>query len=667
MRAEATVDDVDSDLADVIGDAQLVRLRDALGGGTATDQKMAQHVAAALAARSSAGRAAALEKYFCTDGKPRKSLMTKGLANQHADIDAAVGMAQTVFMGFVEERRGLRAIDATIALHRLAGAVLQRYTLAKARRAALDYEDLIAKSVYLLGGQELAAWVMFKLDRGIDHILVDEAQDTSPEQWQIVKSLAAEFFADAGARSEVRTLFVVGDEKQSIYSFQGADLAQFDAMGRAFADMARAAGLNWQRIPLDLSFRTVSPVLAAVDAVFADRSRTPGLTAAADIVRHGVHRMGHGGLVEVWPTEVADDASTVDAWTPLEEEAARAPAERLAERIAATIRGWLDSGEMLASEGRPVTAGDILILVRKRRPFAGPMVAALKALKIEVAGADRLRLSDQIAVEDLLSLGDFLTLPEDDLSLAEVLKSPLIGLDDDDLMALAVGRKGMLWKSLIDHAGDNPRFRAAADTLKRWRSRADFVPPFEFFASILDREGGRAKLLARLGPEAADPIDEFLNLALSYDDAAPPSLTGFLAYLREADREVKRDMEHGRNEVRVMTVHGAKGLEAPIVFLPDTCSTATGGPVATLFELDCLALPDGADGKPFVWSVKGTSGHAAINAAKQKRIAPRNRGAQPAAVRRHDAGARPAVHRRLRRQERAVGRVLVRADQHGAR
>ncbi len=248
------------------------------------------------------------------------------------------------------------------------------------------------------------------------------------------------------------------------------------------------------------------------------------------------------------------------------------------------------------------------------------MVAALKARGIDVAGADRLRLSDQIAVADLVSLGEFLTLPEDDLSLAEVLKSPLIGFDDDDLMALAAGRKGTLWKSLIDHAGDNARFRGATETLKRWRSRADFVPPFEFFASILDREGGRAKLLARLGPEAADPIDEFLNLALSYDDNAPPSLTGFLAYLREADREVKRDMEHGRNEVRVMTVHGAKGLEAPIVFLPDTCSTATGGPVATLFDLEDMGLPEGADGKPFVWSVKGTSGHRAITAAKQERV-----------------------------------------------
>ena len=380
-----------------------------------------------------------------------------------------------------------------------------------------------------------------------------------------------------------------------------------------------------------------------------------------------MHRLGHGGVVEVWPTEVADDTDDVDPWTPLDESAARAPAERLAERIADTIRGWLDNGEMLASEGRRITAGDILILVRKRRPFAGPMVAALKARGIDVAGADRLRLSDQIAVADLVSLGEFLTLPEDDLSLAEVLKSPLIGFDDDDLLALAAGRKGTLWKSLIDHAGDNPRFQGAAETLKRWRSRADFVPPFEFFASILDREGGRAKLLARLGPEAADPIDEFLNLALSYDDNAPPSLTGFLTYLREADREVKRDMEHGRNEVRVMTVHGAKGLEAPIVFLPDTCSTATGGPVATLFDLEDLGLPEGADGKPFVWSVKGTSGHRVITAAKQERVRPRDRGAQPAAVRRHDARPRPALHRRLRRQERAIRRLLVRADQRRAR
>ncbi len=200
------------------------------------------------------------------------------------------------------------------------------------------------------------------------------------------------------------------------------------------------------------------------------------------------------------------------------------------------------------------------------------------------------------------------------------MKSPLVGLDDDDLMALAVARKGTLWKALIDAADTKPTWKAAAETLKRWRARADFAPPFEFFAAILDREGARARFLARLGPEAADPLDEFLNLALAYDDQAPPSLTGFLAYLGEADREVKRDMEQGRNEVRVMTVHGAKGLEAPIVFLPDTCTTATGANAA-LFDLADMALPDGVEAKPFVWRVKGTGNVEAIAKARQRREA----------------------------------------------
>src|SRR6185437_10780604 len=234
VRDDVTIDDIESDMADVMRDSDLQRACDALSGGGATDQKNAEKVAATLNALSSAARASALESYFCTDGKPRKSLMSKGLVGEHPDLDTALADAQLRFMGYAEERRGLRAITATIALHRLAGAVLQRYTLAKARRAALDYEDLISKSVFLLGGQELTAWVMFKLDRGIDHILVDEAQDTSPEQWQIVK---------------------------------------------AFAQMAKDAGLIWRRIPLDLSFRTVSPVLAAVDSVFGDHARTPGLSS----------------------------------------------------------------------------------------------------------------------------------------------------------------------------------------------------------------------------------------------------------------------------------------------------------------------------------------------------------------------------------------------------
>ena len=288
----------------------------------------------------------------------------------------------------------------------------------------------------------------------------------------------------------------------------------------------------------------------------------------------------------------------------------------LADRIAETIQTWLTSGEILKSENRPIQAGDILILVRKRNPFAVPMVAALKLRRIPVAGSDRIALTEQIAVQDLLALGDFLTLPEDDLALATVLKGPLFNFNDDgDLLSFAHGRKGTLWRAFLAASDATPRFKAAAETLKRWRSKADFTPPFEFFSALLDRDGARTKMLHRLGPEAADAIDEFLDLALNYDDTAPPSLTGFLANLRAAKREVKRDMEHGRNEVRVMTVHGAKGLEAPIVFLPDTCTTATGDGAGTrLLTLrdapQVVGLP-----APVVWQVKGTSRVTAISAA----------------------------------------------------
>jgi ATP-dependent helicase/nuclease subunit A len=448
--------------------------------------------------------------------------------------------------------------------------------------------------------------VLYKLDGGLDHILVDEAQDTSRVQWDVIRALAEEFFSGSGAREVARTLFAVGDEKQSIYSFQGAAPTMFAGMGEAFARSASLAGLELRRVPLNLSFRAVEPLLAAVDGVFADHGRTPGLTAADTPIRHVAHRAGHAGLIEIWPTEKAEQVEKCEPWSPLAEASASSPVARLATRIAQTIDGWLKSAEMLASENRPIRAGDILILVRKRTPFAPAMISALKSRGIRVAGADRLVLTEQIAVQDLMALGDFLTLPEDDLALASVLKSPLFGFDDDDLIVLAPNRPGFLWQELVARAGASARFAVAADTLKRWRARADLTPPFEFFSALLDADGMRARILERLGAEAADAIDELLNLALAYDDGAAPSLQGFLSWLRQGTRVIKRDMEQGLDEVRVMTVHGAKGLEAPIVFLPDTCSTRSGRWPGSLLDLDA-GQPSRDARAPFVWPVKGTS------------------------------------------------------------
>ncbi len=619
VRAGMTIARLREEQAALLAGSVLSRAADVMLAGKATDQEIGRALAAARTAKSIDETCAALSLAFLTkDGNPRSRFVTKQIKDAEPTLYDALVEARDRFAACEIEARALGALDATMALLTLADNVLQHYDAAKHRRAALDFDDLIAKTAHLLATSFSAEWVLYKLDGGLDHILVDESQDTAPPQWLVIEALAREFFSGSGARDEKRTLFAVGDEKQSIYSFQGAEPRMFAAMGEKFAAMAADAGEMWRQVPLDLSFRTVAPVLDAVDAVFSDTMRTPGVTSGATYIRHIARRFDKAGLVEIWPTEPFEVATASDAFDPLAETPVRSPVTRLAGRIASTVAGWIAQGEKLQSEDRPIRAGDVLILVRKRRPFAGAMVAALKAHGVAVAGADRIRLTEQIAIADLMALGDFLTLPEDDLALAEVLKSPFFDLDDDDLLTISRGRKGALWSALLAHASENPRFAEAAETLKRWRGRADFTPPFEFFATLLDKEGMRKRLLSRLGLDAADAIDEFMNLALTFDDRAPPSLSSFLSWLREGAREVKRDMEHGRDEVRVMTVHGAKGLEAPIVFLPDTCTTASvGSNGGGLVELDEATRQAGMP-PPWVWAVKGSTRVPAIEAKRAR-------------------------------------------------
>ena len=628
VRQFAQADGIRTEMANVLDGPTLKRLRDALSGGSKTDIGSASTLADAIRLTGQP-RLDALADFFLTlKREPRKSLMTKAIGEENPQLDDKANCAQLRFYVLDQELRALDVVEATLALYRLADAVLTRYQVAKSARAALDFEDLIVKTGNLLsnetnapdGQENAAAWVLYKLDGGLDHILVDEAQDTAPTQWKVIEQIAAEFFSDRGAGSKTgqRTVFAVGDEKQSIYSFQGAAPEMFAATGTRFKALAQGVGMPWRSTALTLSFRTVAPILAAVDTVFANCAVTSGVKSTSQgAIEHAVRRAGQGGLVEIWPTELPDGKQDTDAWSPLTESTPTSPVTRLAERIASTIKGWIDSKEILASQGRPIRAGDILILVRRREPFASAVVASLKGKGVNVAGADRITLTRQIGVQDLLALGDFLTLPEDDLSLATVLKSPLFGLDDNDLLDLAHARKGTLWKALLDAGVDSPRFGMAASQLKRWRKEADFMPPFEFYAAVLDHDGGRMKLLERLGPEAADGIDEFLNLALTYDDQAPPSLTGFLGWIRADARQIKRDMEQGRDEVRVLTVHGAKGLEAPIVFLPDTCSVRSGRGANGLLALEGTVRPSGLP-ELAVWPVKGASSLPAIASASAK-------------------------------------------------
>jgi ATP-dependent helicase/nuclease subunit A len=617
-------------LADVLAEiGRLLRadVRDrtitALNSGSTNDVKAAERLKLAARAADDAAVAAALADFFLTDkGEKRRNLVTKPTTAANPGIKELLEAAQDRFIALDEELRALETLDATLALLRLAHDVRNGYAAHKARRAALDYDDLIAKAAVLLTGDlgGVPQWVHYKLDGGLSHILVDEAQDTSPMQWRVVAGLAEEFFSDAtGHCDSVRTIFAVGDEKQSIYGFQGAAPRMLAEVGGRFSESARAIDHPWHAVPLTLSFRSAPPVLAAVDAVFADHARAPGLTWTGGAIQHQPHRQGHAGLVEIWEPEAPAPAEDADAFMPLDERPVPSPAARLAVRIASQIRHWLDTGERLESEDRPIEPGDILILVRRRGLLAPALIAALKQREIPVSGADRMALEQQIAIQDLMAVGEVVLLPEDDLALASVLKSPLIGLVDDDLLRFAPERKGSLWSALLAaaDAGD-ARLAEAAGIIKQWRRSADFRPPFEFYAELLDGVGGRAKLIERLGPEAADAIDEFMNLALRYDEAEPPSLQSFLDLLRQSRREIKRDLEHGGNQVRVMTVHGAKGLEAPIVFLPDTCSTRSRGARGGLVEL-ADAIGDAGGAKPVVWPPsKGASRVAAIARARDR-------------------------------------------------
>jgi ATP-dependent helicase/nuclease subunit A len=513
-------------------------------------------------------------KAFLTqEGCQRNAIQTKALATSSPANETALLREAARLEAARQERARASLLSATLALAALGDRILALYRRHKDERVLLDYDDLVLGARELLCRPGVPPWVLYKLDGGIDHILIDEAQDTNPEQWDVVRALAEEFFVGLSARTG-RTIFAVGDTKQSIFSFQRAEPRRFFAMRDHFAARARDCGQGWREVPLELSFRSTEAVLSVVDAVFARPEARAGVALDRHPIRHYAHRTGAGGLVELWPAVPAQEDPDETPWDPPVRPRPRVePHVRLAHAIAAQIKLWVDRGERLAARDRPIRPRDVLVLVRRREPFVAALVRALKERRIEVAGADRMRLVDQLAIEDVMALLQFLLLPEDDLTLATVLKGPLFGFDDTLLFELANPRAEgtSLWAELRRVAHENEAFAAAYGLLSELLGRADYAPPYELIADILGARGGRRSFLARLGPEAEDPLDELMAAALAYERRHGPSLQGFLYWLKAGDIEVKRDFdERGRDEVRIMTAHGAKGLQAPIVFLPDT-------------------------------------------------------------------------------------------------
>lgn len=606
-ESEEQVDEIDHAIVEGgIPSSEWAALAGALARGGKNDKSLSEGLLRAQRIENLARQALTYGRLFTNeDGEPKglgsTKLVSKDLQKSEPDLLPRLERERDRIYPLLEKRKIAHTVARTKILIAVIQAIIAGYRREKEARGLLDFGDLIIATRKLLK-RTAASWVLHKLDRGIDHILVDEAQDTSPEQWDILKTIADEFTSGAGQRDVTRTFFAVGDEKQSIFSFQGARPDLFHLTRMEIERKTQQAGQIFQSVELKTSFRSSRTIIDFVDQVFSLQAHFEGLSAENLKTAHEAWKADLPGLIEIWPQVLSDPKAEPRDWKmPVDALDRSDPPVVVARRIAAKIASLtaphaLDSVEDEKSGGRrPVRPGDIMILVRNRGPFFDAVIRALKEARVPVAGADRLQLTQHIAVMDLLAAGHVALLPEDDLTLAIVLKSPLIGLSDDDLLMIAPKRTGSLYAAL--GASQQHAHQEAFARIEDWRQWAKSETPFFFYARLLGPEQGRHDMLARLGPEAGDAMDEFLRLALEHDIGETPSLVSFLARMQGADLSIKRDMETGADAVRVMTVHASKGLEAKIVFLGDTVSMPSHRHDPSLLD-----VKKGQDVRAFAWT-----------------------------------------------------------------
>ena len=615
------IEDVEREIVDGphLPRARWTEVATILDTGNKSDQDQATKLRDALVFTGSVQADEYLGVFLTDERAPRKSVLTKKFCDSNSAVARLFDLEGQRIGPLIERRRAVTTRDRTQALLAIATAAAANYRREKQERGLLDYDDLIDKTLEMLN-RVSSGWVHYKLDRGVDHVLIDEAQDTSPRQWDIVAHIISEFTSGEGARDGViRTIFAVGDEKQSIFSFQGAAPREFDSRRRGLERKFIDAGLKFDPVSFTYSFRSGAAILQSVDHVFRDEAIYRSIHSAENL--YPIHNsLADAGpsVIELWELQLPDARQDIEGWrAPFDGLSQTSPEVRLAKRIQAEIKRLVEGGTMTGHTGkrRPLRYGDMLVLVRRRGNAFDAVIQALKHANIPVAGADRLKLTEHIAIIDLMNLADALLLPQDDLALAVALKSPLFGLSDDELFKLAWQRKGTLRQALDHHAAADSKSREALSRLENCEHRCKTETPFAFYAWLLGGDGGRKRILRRLGHEANDALDEFLELALDYERKAPASLQGFIAWLRTADLEVKRDMEISRDEVRVMTVHGAKGLEAPVVFLVDTTSSPSDTQRLKLIHLPRgNAAPHAPD--VVVWAGKKADDPGAVAAAR---------------------------------------------------
>lgn len=561
---------------DLLPDNTLNFVTEAFLNGSSADIGQAQYLIKMKACINDDEKMNLLEKFFCTnDGKIRSSRVFPSNKTKLSEpkLEQVFLVFKTGFEHYLSRRNEFNAINKARLLYDFSNKFFETYERFKLEESVLDYDDLIIKTRDLLISRQ-SKWVLYKLDGGIDHILLDEAQDTSTYQWEMLAALMEDFFVDERALNGGRTFYVVGDEKQSIYSFQGADISSFSYMKEFFSEKLSFLGNKLESVELLESFRSSNAILDFVNEILIDN----GGTGVKNINEHRAFHELLPGRVELWPLISDDKQKKLPSWWDFKDELEQVPGiDKLAENIAVGIKNILESGQVLfepSTDGdlkqRKVLPGDFLILVRSRGPLFQSILKKLTAHNLPVAGSDRLLLLDELVIKDLISLLKFLTNSSDDLSLAEVLRSPLLGLSEEELFKISYGRASTLFEALKFKLPKHKAIRILDDLTTNQK----FLTPYELVERILIDHGGRLRMTARLGPGVNEILDEFLLQILNYEEEEPPSTYGFLCWLSGIEVAVKRQLSNNSSSIRVMTIHGSKGLESPIVIIPDTSQNA---------------------------------------------------------------------------------------------
>ncbi len=487
--------------------------------------------------------------------KSISSIATKSTLEKFRDAEQIIESVQNVVFTHIKDMNSYQIFKRTSSLLGIFKVYVDLYSSEKSKNALLDYNDIIGLATNLLSNPNYKDWILFNLDQKIDHILVDEAQDNSISQWKIITNLCDEFFA---GNDEKRTLFVVGDVKQSIYRFQGANPHLFNYMQQYFH--TKTGSRDWISCQLEKSFRSTPEVLMLVDRIF-NNFRTE-ISFVDNEIKHVPHRENDQGYIEIWPAlPKCKEKEQRALQIPLTCRENYIITDRLlAQTIANRIHNWLNEGRILVAKDRHIEPRDIVILVRQRNVLVDYIISELKKANVPVVGRDYFRIMDYIAVQDLIALAEFLLLQANDLALANALKSPLFNFTEDDLFNIAYDRKEhSLWERIHDYSV------VIYSELNYLINLSRIESPLALFTHIL--RTGKKKFAARLGLECFEVLDEFMNLVLQFEN---PSLQAFVQWIKENNPEIKNDMQSERNAVRIMTIHKSKGLQAPIVFLVDT-------------------------------------------------------------------------------------------------